>query len=257
MCTHNARTRQHGESALSLAVRETKSNVKLVSLLLSANADINWGRWTKRHHFASVPPSTAVPPIAVAAQTGKLDYVQLLLQHGCEVDAPTGDGASALWLAVESRHLEVARELVEHGADVNWVRDCQRAGHAQVYDNTHRMEGCSVLTIAQLCGHSRIEALLASAGAESRCWTASGAGREFLFASVAAGHGGCCGGRPWVSELLVDVRLTRCQTAGSNAASCSRSCLTVNAVWRCGRGDRDAQFREMSVTQALLCDSRR
>jgi ankyrin repeat protein len=45
--------------------------------------------------------------------------VQLLLEHGADVSARDGEGATALHNASLMRDLEVARMLLNHGADVN------------------------------------------------------------------------------------------------------------------------------------------
>jgi len=44
--------------------------------------------------------------------------VKILLKHGAKVDARTYKGYTSLKLASERHHCEVARILLEHGADV-------------------------------------------------------------------------------------------------------------------------------------------
>ena len=55
-----------------------------------------------------------------AARTGNVDAVKLLLAHGAEVNAKeTRRGQTALMWAVAQQRPEVARALIEHGADVH------------------------------------------------------------------------------------------------------------------------------------------
>jgi len=46
----------------------------------------------------------------------------MLLRAGAKIDSPTGEGATALLLAVEKDFLDVVKLLIKEGADVNWVR---------------------------------------------------------------------------------------------------------------------------------------
>jgi outer membrane protein assembly factor BamB len=75
---------------------------------------------------AAVLATVAVPPaveqgeaLRAAAAAGKLAEVQALLDSGVPVDAPARHGNTALLFAAEQGHLDVARLLVERGADVN------------------------------------------------------------------------------------------------------------------------------------------
>ena len=58
--------------------------------------------------------------LMMAARTGKLDAVKVLLDHGAQVNTKeTWGGTTALMWAVSERHPDVAKLLVERGADVN------------------------------------------------------------------------------------------------------------------------------------------
>ena len=52
-----------------------------------------------------------------AANNGRLEAVQYLLQHGASVDVPNKIKFTALHYAARKGHAAVARELVLHGAD--------------------------------------------------------------------------------------------------------------------------------------------
>ena len=95
----------YGVTPLSLAC--TNQNAVMVEKLLKAGADPN-----------GVPMGT--PVLMTAARTGNVDAVKSLLAHGAEVNAKeTARGQTALMWAVAEKHAEVARVLIDHGADVH------------------------------------------------------------------------------------------------------------------------------------------
>ena len=56
----------------------------------------------------------------MAARTGKIEAVKVLLEHGTEVNArETWGGTTALMWAVSERHPDLVKLLIEHGAEVN------------------------------------------------------------------------------------------------------------------------------------------
>lgn len=55
----------------------------------------------------------------VAAMSGHLDVVRVLVAAGADVNARAADGSSALLEAVLWRHDEVAEWLLAHGADAD------------------------------------------------------------------------------------------------------------------------------------------
>ncbi|KAJ6572468.1 hypothetical protein DFH09DRAFT_1312757 [Mycena vulgaris] len=57
--------------------------------------------------------------LQVASAYGFVDLVRLLFQHGADVNAQGGENGTALQVALEHGHLDLARLLLEHGADVN------------------------------------------------------------------------------------------------------------------------------------------
>ena len=60
-----------------------------------------------------------ITPLAVASMRGWTDGVRLLLDSGAELDRPTEHGKTALLFAAEWGYPEVARLLVERGANIN------------------------------------------------------------------------------------------------------------------------------------------
>jgi ankyrin repeat protein len=81
----------------------------MIELLLRAGAD------------PSAPfLSHGETPLMMAARSGRVEAVRVLLDHGAQVSpAETLRGTTALMWAAEQGHADVLRLLVEHGADVN------------------------------------------------------------------------------------------------------------------------------------------
>ena len=57
------------------------------------------------------------PPLSYAAYNGHLDIVEYLLKHGAEVDAKTENGSTALFFASRFGHIEVVKLLLKNKAD--------------------------------------------------------------------------------------------------------------------------------------------
>lgn len=97
--------KRDGETALTLAVR--KGRVKVVPALLAANADVNH-------------PCCGANALYEAARANNPDMVKALLPAKPDLNRVDPiRGRAALILAIESRYWEVARLLIEAGADVN------------------------------------------------------------------------------------------------------------------------------------------
>lgn len=58
-------------------------------------------------------------PLHFAAREGQLEVARLLLDAGADVNAPAADGKSPLNLAIYNGHYTLAELLIDRSADVN------------------------------------------------------------------------------------------------------------------------------------------
>jgi ankyrin repeat protein len=112
---------------------------------------------------------TDSPEIIVASYYGNIQMVQLLVQHGADVNALGGDYGSALQAASYDGHIDIVQLLIEHGADVN-----AQGGHFG-----------SALQAASHNGHMNTIQLLIEHGAD-----VNAQGGHFGSALQAASHNG-------------------------------------------------------------------
>jgi ankyrin repeat protein len=120
----NAKDR-NGQTALMWAAAE--GHAAVVSILLAARADFR------------TPLPSGFTPLLFAAREGRLEVVRILLKAGADVDEAIRSnktirrgprpGTSALHLAVENGHFDLAIALVKAGADPN----DQRCGCAALH----------------------------------------------------------------------------------------------------------------------------
>ncbi len=151
-------TRRGGETPLMTASRT--GNLSIVDRLIRAGAHVNDCdvknqtalMWAADEGHASVvkrlieadadfdkPLSSGFTPLMFAARDGQLEVVKVLVDAGAKVDqaidagkpASRGprEGTSALILAIENGHFELADYLVQSGADPN----DQRTGYAPLH----------------------------------------------------------------------------------------------------------------------------
>ena len=112
-------------------------------------------------------------PVADAAMTGDLASVRALLSDGADVNAPQGDGMTALHWAARAAHADLAGLLLEAGADV---------------DAATRIGAYTPLHLASEVGGSEVVGLLLEAGAEQTATTADVGGATPLHLAAGAGE---------------------------------------------------------------------
>ncbi|MBF0351111.1 MAG: ankyrin repeat domain-containing protein [SAR324 cluster bacterium] len=134
-------TDSRGETALSWAVFQGYDAV--TRLLLNRKADPNKG---------------SMPPLMWASFHGKLPMIELLIQHGAQVNVTNPEGWTPLMLAVSQGHVNAVWTLLTHGAKI---------------DAANNM-GYQPLMIAANKGHSDISRLLVAKGASVTAQTREG-----------------------------------------------------------------------------------
>lgn len=110
-----------------LALAANHGHHEMVQFLLQHGADPNWrgsddanlvqNLWMRAIdvHWQGV---TSMPsPLAVAAEGGHLQIVQLLLEHGAYPNGGQGDSGTPLELAFKGGYFEITQLLLDHGAD--------------------------------------------------------------------------------------------------------------------------------------------
>jgi ankyrin repeat protein len=118
--------------------------------------------------WGAVPPES---PVADAAMRGDVEAVRALLERGADVNAPQGDGMTALHWAAELGEAALAAVLLDAGADPA---------------ASTRLGAYTPLHLASREGHAGIVAALLEAGADVHAATSTGAVTPLHFAAAAS-----------------------------------------------------------------------
>ncbi len=120
----NARESWGGQTALMWA--SARRHPDMIELLIANGADLDARsihRDYQRHVTAEGRPknldSGGFTPLLYAARENCIACVDVLLEHGADIDLPDPDGVSALLLAIMNANWDLAKRLIEAGADVN------------------------------------------------------------------------------------------------------------------------------------------
>ena len=107
------------ETALMWASAE--GHVDVVKILLAAGADANLkahvSTITERSHADH--PSGGFTALMFAVRDGHLDVVKALIEGGADLKAANADGATATAVAIVNDRLDMAKELLDRGANPN------------------------------------------------------------------------------------------------------------------------------------------
>ena len=122
--TVDAKEKWGGQTALMWA--SARRHPEMMQLLISKGADVNAtsiDRDYQRHVTAEGRPksldSGGLTPLLYAARENCMACVDVLVKSKADLDLPDPDGATALLVAIMNANWDLARQLVEAGADVN------------------------------------------------------------------------------------------------------------------------------------------
>jgi uncharacterized protein len=122
----NARETFHNQTALMWAAAAPKNGGQMVKLLLSKDADVrpralysDWGSQITSEPRAQYRPVGGLTALLYAARGGCYDCVQALSGAGADVNVPTPEGVTPLMIALDNDHNDVAKLLLDHGANPN------------------------------------------------------------------------------------------------------------------------------------------
>jgi uncharacterized protein len=122
--TVDAREKWGGQTALMWA--SARRHPEMMQLLISKGADVNArsiDRDYQRHVTAEGRPksldSGGLTPLLYAARENCASCVEVLLKNKADIDLPDPDGVSPLLVAIMNANWDLARQLIDAGADVN------------------------------------------------------------------------------------------------------------------------------------------
>jgi uncharacterized protein len=120
----NARETFHNQTALMWAAAAPKNGGEIVKLLLSKDADVrpralysDWGSQITSEPRAQYRPVGGLTALLYAARDGCYECVEALGGAGADVNVPTPEGVTPLMLALDNDHNEVAKLLLDRGAN--------------------------------------------------------------------------------------------------------------------------------------------
>jgi ankyrin repeat protein len=122
----NARETFHKQTALMWAADAPKNAGEIVKLLLSKGADFkpralysDWESQITSEPRAQYRPVGGLTALLYAARGGCYDCVEALVGAGADVNVPTPEGVTPLMIALDNDHDDVAKLLLDRGANPN------------------------------------------------------------------------------------------------------------------------------------------
>ena len=209
----------------------TEGQIEVMTLLLTKGVEVNL-----------IGDDLGETPLMAAAQMGHAEAVKILLAHGADPNLKTKEGKTALSLALEYNHPEIAAVLQQRGARAG-ILDAASAGDIEAVRALLRKDpkvvnakdpiGFSPLYHAAEGGHREVIATLLAAGANANDFTGNnGWGYSPLLVAAEKGHAD-------VVALLLEH--------GADVNSKSRS--EESALWLAARNGH------LEVVEVLLAHS--
>jgi ankyrin repeat protein len=122
--TVDAHERWGAQTALMWAA--ARRHPQMMELLIAHGANVNarsaWRYWERHVTAESRAKRTnagGLTPLMYAAREDCMDCVEVLLKHHVDVDLPDPDGFAPVTFAILNRHWDIAKRLIDAGADVN------------------------------------------------------------------------------------------------------------------------------------------
>jgi ankyrin repeat protein len=116
----------HNQTPLMYAAAAGKNAGEMVKLLLSKDANpkpralySDWPSQITSEPRAQYRPVGGLTAMLYAARSGCHDCVEALIASGADVNMPTPEGVTPLMLALDNDHNDVAKLLMDHGANPN------------------------------------------------------------------------------------------------------------------------------------------
>jgi uncharacterized protein len=120
----NLREQFRNQSALMWAAAE--SHPEMVAFLVSKGAAVNvraaandWGEQMTVEPRVQYRPTGGLTPLLYASRSGCSGCVEALLKGGADIDLPNPDGMTPMMMAIDNSHFELAKYLLEKGANPN------------------------------------------------------------------------------------------------------------------------------------------
>jgi ankyrin repeat protein len=118
----NAKEAWRGQTALMWAAGSAQAD--MTALLIARGADVNlravvndFATQVTSEPRAQYRPSGGLTPLLYAARSGCGACVTSLVKAGADIDRPTPDGVTPLMTAIDNTHFDVAKQLLERGAN--------------------------------------------------------------------------------------------------------------------------------------------
>lgn len=120
----NTVERFHNQTPLMWAAAAPKNAAEMVKLLLAKGANVkpralisDWDSQITSEPRAQYKPVGGLTALLYAARDGCYDCVDELIAAGADVNIPTPEGVTPLMLAIDNDHNEVAKLLLDRGAN--------------------------------------------------------------------------------------------------------------------------------------------
>jgi uncharacterized protein len=122
----NAKETFHNQTALMWAAAAPKNAGEIVKLLLSKGADVkpralysDWESQITSEPRAQYRPVGGLTAVLYAARDGCYECVEALIGAGADVNLPSPEGVTPLMTALDNDHNDVAKLLLDRGANPN------------------------------------------------------------------------------------------------------------------------------------------